>query len=201
MTQQPKVGHEERLTVRIPSAQFDGAVAAFAKLGELQYQNLGVEDITKAYFDLETRLALKEQTLTRLRGMLDNRTAKLSDVLDVERESNRVIEEIETLKGERRFYDQQVAMSTLVITFTKTVLSRAGSSARQSSTHFSVRSSYSEHHWPVCCPRSFSARRGSSHSGLHGGCSENFAPSLNHQSQPRLLTHLNRSRQYQASNH
>jgi hypothetical protein len=51
--------------------------------------------------------------VTRLRALLENRTAKLGDVLEVERELSRAVTELEQMKGERRYYDQQIAMSTV----------------------------------------------------------------------------------------
>jgi hypothetical protein len=80
--------------------------------------------VTKDYADLETRLAVKEQTVTRLRALLDNRTAKLADVLDVERELGRAVAELERMKGERRYYDQQIAVSTVKLTLFERVPSQ-----------------------------------------------------------------------------
>ena len=45
------------------------------------------------------------------------RSAKLSDVLDLEREISRTLSEVEQMKGERRFYDHEVAMSVVHVTF------------------------------------------------------------------------------------
>jgi len=59
---------------------------------------------------------VKQQTVTRLRGLMENRTAKLSEVLEVERELGREVAELEQMKGEQRFYDQQIALSTVSLT-------------------------------------------------------------------------------------
>src|SRR5262249_3257497 len=42
--------------------------------------------------------------------------ARLADVLDVEREITRLVSEIEELKGERRFFDNRIALSTIELT-------------------------------------------------------------------------------------
>jgi hypothetical protein len=75
-------------------------------------ENAGTEDITRAYTDLEIRLAVKEETVARLRALL-SRAGKLSDIIEVERELGRAVTELEQMKGERRYYDSQVAMSTI----------------------------------------------------------------------------------------
>jgi hypothetical protein len=56
---------------------------------------------------------VKRDTAERLREILKSRTGGLADVLQAERELARVTEEIEQAEGERRFYDQQVALSTI----------------------------------------------------------------------------------------
>jgi hypothetical protein len=104
------------LTIRVDAGRFDAAVAALRGLGDVRSENVGAQDVTKAYADLETRLRVKRETAERLRDILRTRTAKLSDVLEAERELARVTEEIEGMEGERRFYDQQVALSTLTVT-------------------------------------------------------------------------------------
>lgn len=103
------------VTVRIPAVGFDGARASLGQLGRVRAESFTTQDVTKAYSDLETRLRVKRETLGRLVDLLRNRTGRLTDVLEAEREVARVNEEIEQMEGERRFYDQQVGLSTLVL--------------------------------------------------------------------------------------
>jgi len=116
--------HDRRqgvLTLRVPAERFEEAVDALKGLGRLLAESVNVQDVTRAYMDLETRLRVKRDTEGRLRDILRTRTAKLSDVLEAERELARVTEEIEGMEGERRYYDQQVAMSTIVLTLREAV--------------------------------------------------------------------------------
>jgi len=106
---------DARLTIRVPSPRFAEALAALHGLGEPQGESVTAQDITKEYADLQTRLAVKEEMSARLRALLANRTAKLSDVLEVERELSRVVTELEQLKGERQYYDQRVGVSSIVL--------------------------------------------------------------------------------------
>lgn len=115
---------EAHLVVRVPSDRFAAAVAALRQLGDVKGEAVNTQDITKEYADLTTRLAVKEQTVARLRSLLDNRTAKLSDVLEVERELARNVTELEQFKGEQRFYDHQVAISSIAVTVFDRVASR-----------------------------------------------------------------------------
>ncbi len=103
------------ITVRVPAERFSAAFAAFKALGKVKAESVATQDVTKAYSDLETRLRVKRDAAERLRDILRTRTARLSDVLEAERELGRVTEEIERMEGERRFYDQQVALSTITV--------------------------------------------------------------------------------------
>jgi hypothetical protein len=103
------------ITLRVPAERFGAAFAALKGLGKVQMENVSTQDITKAYADLETRLRVKRDTAERLREILRGRAARLSDVLEAERELARVTEEIERMEGERRYYDQQVALSTITV--------------------------------------------------------------------------------------
>jgi hypothetical protein len=104
------------ITARVPADRFGAVLAELRGLGTVESETVSSQDITKVYTDLETRLTVKRETAERLRQILKDRTAALADVLAVERELSRVTEEIEQMEGERKFYDQQVALSTLTFT-------------------------------------------------------------------------------------
>ena len=103
------------ISLRVPTARFEEVLGRLRPLGTVDREVVHTEDVTKAYVDLETRLAVKEETATRLRRLLAGATGTLSDVLEVERELGRVTTEIDSLKGERNYYDQRVALSTISV--------------------------------------------------------------------------------------
>ena len=103
------------LVLRVPSEHFTTLVAALRALGGVKEEQLNTEDVTKEYADLETRLAVKEQTVNRLRTLLDTKTAKLADILQVEQALSNAVTELEQLKGQRQFYDRQIALSTVKV--------------------------------------------------------------------------------------
>ncbi|MDX1389154.1 MAG: DUF4349 domain-containing protein [Acidobacteriota bacterium] len=107
------------IRLRIPSERFDAVLTELHPLGTVRSASTDTQDVTKAYADLEIRLAVKRDTAERLRDILDHRTGKLSEVLEVERELARVIGEIESMEGEKRYYDQQVAVSTIAVELTE----------------------------------------------------------------------------------
>ena len=116
-----------RLVIRVPATQFTALLSSLTALGKVQHQSVATEDVTKDYADLETRLGVKEQTVARLRTLLATRTGQLEQVLNVERELARVVTELEQLKGERNYYDQRVAISTVTVNlYEPAAFARAG---------------------------------------------------------------------------
>jgi hypothetical protein len=102
------------LEIKVPADRFSRTLEALRPLGRVDWESIETEDVTKAYFDLSIRLSVKEDAAKRIRMLLD-RSGSLADVLAAERELSRVVLEIEQLKGERRYYDERVAMSTIKV--------------------------------------------------------------------------------------
>lgn len=107
-------GHRiSSLVLRIPAERFDDAVEAAEGLGKVLEAGTQTEDVSQAYADLEMRLRVKRGVEARLRDILEHRTGKLADVLEVERELARVVEEIEGMEAALASYDRQIAWSTI----------------------------------------------------------------------------------------
>lgn len=103
------------LTLRVPAGRVDATLAFVRQLGRVSAEEFNSDDVTKAYFDLETRLRVKRQTEERMRALLQNHAGKLSEVVDVERELDRLVGQIEELEGARAYYDHQIAMAVITV--------------------------------------------------------------------------------------
>lgn len=103
-------------TVRIPVDGYDQFMVGAARLGELQSMSSNAEDVTEQYYDVEARLKNKQVEEQQLIGLLKNRTAKLRDILEVEREISRVRGEVEQLQGQLRLLKNQTGLATVSIT-------------------------------------------------------------------------------------
>ncbi|HZD30455.1 MAG TPA: DUF4349 domain-containing protein [Candidatus Angelobacter sp.] len=123
-------------TLRVPSAQLDGALAEIKALGRVESESQNGQDVTAQYVDLEARLSNARNTEQRLIDLLRQRTGKLSDVLEVETELSRVREEIERMEGERRLMAKQVEFSTLTATLSEEFKSSAGAVPDSLGTRF-----------------------------------------------------------------
>jgi hypothetical protein len=106
-------GRSLTATLRIPAQQLDAAMAELKKLGRVEDESQGGEEVTQEYVDLEARLANGKQTEQRLTEILRTRTGKLQDVLKVELEIDRVRGEIEQMQAETKELSKRVAFATL----------------------------------------------------------------------------------------
>ena len=116
--------------LRLPAAQLDAAIAELKTLGRVESESQSGQDVTAQYVDLEARLSNARKTEQRLIDLLQQRTGKLSDVLEVETELSRVREEIERMEGERRLLSKQVEYATLSATICRGVQGPGASAAR-----------------------------------------------------------------------
>jgi hypothetical protein len=103
------------LVLRVPADSFQSVLGRLPELGRVLSLELVAEDVSREYVDIETRLGVGEETVARLRE-LASRGGNLEDMLAAERELGRALTELESLKGQLRFYDQRVAESDLRIT-------------------------------------------------------------------------------------
>ncbi len=122
-------GRAGSLTIRVPSEGFDALMSQIEGMGRLVASTSGVEDVTREYVDVETRVAVGEETVARLRA-LGARGGGLSDLLAVEREVGRALAELESLKGRLRYYDQRIAESELSVYLTQPGRAMSGGALR-----------------------------------------------------------------------
>jgi hypothetical protein len=103
------------VTVRVPRDQFDEALARIEKLGDVLHRDVRAQDVTDEYVDLEARLRNDYAMRTRLTDLLAR--AAVKEALDIERELGRVTEEIERYEGRLKLLRDQIAFSTVTVTF------------------------------------------------------------------------------------
>ncbi len=101
--------------VKVLPENLDRLLQKLRGLGKLKNQTLGTEDVTKAYFDTDARLKNAHVMEQRLIDMLNTKTGKVSDLLQVEKELGRVREEIEKMQGDLKYWDSQVQFATVTI--------------------------------------------------------------------------------------
>jgi len=106
-------------SLRIPAAELPAALADLKKLGRVETESQSGEEVTQQHFDLVARLKTSRETEQRFRAILQQRTGKLSDVLEVEQEIARVRGDIETMEGEQKELEHRVSFATVALKLTE----------------------------------------------------------------------------------
>jgi hypothetical protein len=112
-------GRTLNATLRVPADQLDSSLMELKTLGRVDSESQSGQDVTSQYVDLQARLGNARNTEQRLTDLLRQRTGKLSDVLEVEQEVDRVRGEIEQMEAERKIMSNQVSFATLNATITE----------------------------------------------------------------------------------
>jgi hypothetical protein len=107
---------DTQITLRVPAQQFEAALTAVESTGKVRARNVQALDVGDQYRDLSIRLRTAEAVRSRLEAMLA-RADNVEQALQVERELERVVREIEQLKGQLRSLGDRIAFSTLVVEF------------------------------------------------------------------------------------
>jgi uncharacterized protein DUF4349/putative zinc finger protein len=102
-----------KAVLAVPSAQYDGALAQLRALGHVAQEQQSSEEVSAQAVDLNARLKNASDTESRLAEILRERTGKIGDVLEVEREMARVRGEIEGMEAEQKHLNRRVAFASI----------------------------------------------------------------------------------------
>jgi uncharacterized protein DUF4349 len=106
---------EATIVVRVPAEKLDEALALIKKdAGDVPYENRSGQDVTNAYVDLQAQLKAKEAAEAQLLKIMDD-AVRAEDVLAVYMQVQAIQTEIEQLKGQIKYYDEAVALSSISV--------------------------------------------------------------------------------------
>lgn len=100
--------------IKIPSSKFDDAMNSACSLGKVLNHSENTEDVSEQYYDLASRLQNKKTMKSKLEGYLSN-AKDIKDLLEIERELNSVISDIDSMEGRLKRLSNQVEYSTITI--------------------------------------------------------------------------------------
>jgi len=101
--------------VRVPVDQFSPLLEWLDTNFYVVEKSVKSKDVTEEFVDLESRLSNKRKTELRLTEHLAKSTSKLTEILEMEKEIERVREEIERIEGRLSLLRDQSELSTLSI--------------------------------------------------------------------------------------
>ena len=107
---------DTRITIRVPAAKFERAVADVGELGDVLHRNVQALDVTEEFRDVAIRLRNAEVVRAQLEKLLE-KAQSVEEALEVQRELAKVTETIERYKGRLRFLEDRIAYSTIDVHF------------------------------------------------------------------------------------
>jgi len=105
---------QAQILIKLPPVHFMTLLDELNTIGKVESKSLTEEDITEEYYDVEARLVNARKVQERLFGIL-KKANKVEDILKVEKEIERVGENIEVLEGKIRYFDSKVDYSRITI--------------------------------------------------------------------------------------
>jgi len=106
---------EATIVVRVPSEKLDEALVLIKKdAGDVPYENRSGQDVTSTYVDLQAQLKAKEAAEAQLLKIM-NDAVRAEDVLNTYMQVQAIQTEIEQLKGQIKYYDEAVALSSISV--------------------------------------------------------------------------------------
>ncbi len=114
VTRKYKTFRRASFTLRIPSDRFSGLQSSLSDVGNVTYFNLDQENVSDAYYDVESRLTTYRTEESRLLSMLE-KCETVEDMIAIESRLSDIRYSIESLTSTLRRYDQLVAYSTVYL--------------------------------------------------------------------------------------
>jgi hypothetical protein len=126
------------LVAKVLPENLDAFLLRLRGLGEVKNQSISTDDVTRAYYDTEARLDNSRLMEKQLQQLLQRDTGKVADLLQVERELERVRGDIESMQGQLKLYDFQVQYATVTIALAEKDLNQAAAYLLQEHDTFSL---------------------------------------------------------------
>jgi len=110
-----RLQHEQE--IRIPSQNFDPFILKLEQLGtKVENKHISTQEVTEEFIDVEARLKTKKDLEARYLDLL--KLAKtVEEMLSIENQLGNLRAEIESMEGRLNFLENQVAFSTIKISY------------------------------------------------------------------------------------
>jgi Domain of unknown function (DUF4349) len=102
------------IVLRVPSEEFEAALAAIGDLGDVARRTVSGEDVSEEFVDLEARLRNFEAQEAVLLRLMDRATT-IGETIRVQRELTGTQLEIERIRGRLRFLEDRTSLGTITV--------------------------------------------------------------------------------------
>ncbi|WP_205471542.1 DUF4349 domain-containing protein [Nocardioides sp. SYSU D00038] len=108
-----------RLVLRIPTEQFDEAMAALEEVGTLVSSGGSTKDVTTEVLDTEVRVEVQRRSIRRIQALLE-RAESIRDIVDIEAQLSRRQADLAALERQAAYLADQTSMSTITVNIQRT---------------------------------------------------------------------------------
>jgi hypothetical protein len=108
------------MTLRVPSARFDAAMAGLAEVGQVQEQSRTADDVTTRVIDTRARVQAAERSVQAVERLL-TRATRLSDVIAIESDLGRRRADLDSLRRQQAWLADQTSLSTITVHLSRAV--------------------------------------------------------------------------------
>lgn len=105
---------DQTVQIKVPSATFRETMTKIDAIGGVVGRSVTADDVSEEFHDLEVRLSNLRATRTRLQDFMSKANG-ISDMLTVERELERVAQEIDRIEGRLEFLRTRASMSVISV--------------------------------------------------------------------------------------
>ena len=102
----------------VPAANFDAAIDELTKVGTLKGEHITGTDVSAQYVDLNARLANAEAQHQVYLALLAKAT-NTNDIIAIENQIGQITAQIEQLKGQIKYLDNNTSYSAITVTMTE----------------------------------------------------------------------------------
>jgi hypothetical protein len=103
------------LNFMVPAAKFDATIDQVSRVGKIQHEHITGTDVSAQYVDLRTRLANAEAQRAAMLTILSG-AKTIGDMLQVQQQIGQITGQIESLKGQIKYLDDNTSYSQVTVT-------------------------------------------------------------------------------------
>ncbi len=102
----------------VPAQHFDATIDELAKVGKVQSEHIAGQEVGAQYVDLRARLANAEAQRNAMLALL-GKAQNISDIIAVQNQIGQITAQIEQLKGQIKYLDDNTSYSSVTVTLTE----------------------------------------------------------------------------------
>jgi Domain of unknown function (DUF4349) len=102
----------------VPAEHFDATIDALAQVGKVHSEHITGQDVSAQYVDLRARLANAEAQRNAMLALLA-KAQNINDIIAVQNQIGQITAQIEQLKGQIKYLDDNTSYSSVSVTLTE----------------------------------------------------------------------------------